>query len=171
MTIDLKALAKNFETVIEEFQKAANIVDEFIDPIVQGTERGELNVHLMLYAYMDHCKDVCDALSKMCNKNMPIVAERAERLMTQECIDGMKFMGKDWSVGTKEYAQVSGVNQAACVAWLKGHPLGKSLVSEGYHPASLQKFVKECILEKGEKPPEFVSVFSKKVLVARKARS
>ncbi len=166
--IDLKRLTENLGKIIGGFEKEAGIVDEFIDPIVASTESAKLFIHLMLYRQMEYLQDVCEALNKMCNKNMPIVAERAEKMMTQEMLDSVNFMGKKWSVGIKSYAQVSGANKPACVEWLKGHPTGKTLVDEGYHPASLQKWVNEELIAKGQDVPPFISVFNKRVLNSRK---
>jgi len=172
MTIDEKKLAQSLQTLINEFQTAATVVDEFFGPVVTGTQAAPLTVHLLLYGMMDHLKDVCEALTKTCNKHMPEVAERAEKLMTNEQMDSIEFMGKKWSVGTKDYAQVSAANKGLCIKWLQDHPLLKSLVGLDYHPASLQKGIKELYIDKGEqeKIPPFISVFSKRVLTARKTR-
>lgn len=173
MTINLSELTNSLQECIEKFQAEAVIVDELIDPVVQLTAQEEnLKTHLLLYGMMDYVKDVCDALTKMCNKNMPVVAERAEKIMTQEQFDKVEFMGKSWSVGTKDYADVTAALKPTCVTWLKNHPDGKFLVSEQYHPASFLKFIKEEYLEKGKQDelPKFISVFSKRVLNSRKVR-
>ncbi len=172
MTIDLLQLSKNLQTVIDEFSQKAELVDSFIDPVVQGTEVAELKVHLLLWVMMDHCKDVCEALTKMCNKNMPTIAERAERLMTNDMMDSINFMGKTFKPDVKDYVDVPAALKQACIGWLKMNPDSKHLVSEGYHPAAFTKHITEQFLEKGlrEKLPPFINVFTKKTLNVRKVR-
>jgi hypothetical protein len=173
ISIDLERLNKSLQEVIDKFAAEATLVDEFIDPVVQQTGAApDLKTHLLLYGMMDYIKDVCEALTKMCNKNMPTVAERAEKIMTQQDFDSIEFMGKHWSVAPKDYIDVNAALKPTCVAWLKAHPFGSSLVAEGYHPASFGKFIKEQYLDKGDKDklPAFVNVFTKKELKTRKVR-
>ncbi len=165
---NVKDLPKKLDEMVDEFQRVATQVDEMIDPIVFGTERADMFTHMRLYAVMDHIKNVCAVLDTMCNKNMPIAAERAERLMSMEECDEFRFMGKIWKCDTKVYVQMKAEDKPKCVAWLKTLESGKHLVSEQYHPLAWLKFMREEIIAKGVPLPPYMSTFNKPTLSVRK---
>lgn len=166
--ITINDLPKRLNEIVQKFQLVASEVDESIDPVVAGTARGDLYTQLRLHYVMDHIKDVCRVLDTMCNRNLPIVAERAEKIMSASDVDAVDFLGRRWKCDTKPYAQTLAADKQLVIDWLKSLESGAYLVSEGYHPLSFQKFVREEILAKGEVPPEFIKVHNKATLSSRK---
>lgn len=154
-----------------ELHTCASNVYEIIDPIVAQTEQEKLTVHLQLYAVMRFVKDTISELEQMVNKNMPLVAARAEKIMTQEGIDKMNFAGLTFSPDTKNFVNVTKEHAPAVLEWLKHHPIGREMIKLGYHPKTFESFITKEFIEKGELPPTIVGVFKQPILEVRKARS
>jgi hypothetical protein len=154
-----------------ELHACASNVYEVIDPIVAQTEQEKLTVHLQLYAVMRFVKETVGELEKMVNKNLPIVAARAEKIMTQEGIEKMEFAGLTFSPDTKNFINVTKENAPAVLEWLKQHPIGREMVKLGYHPKTFESFIGKEFIEKGEVPPTIIGVFKQPILEVRKARS
>ncbi len=153
-----------------ELHKCASNVYEIVDPIVATTAREKLTTHLQLYATMRFIKETCEELTKMVNKNMPIVAERAEKIMTQEDMQEIKFAGLTFQPDEKQFINVTNENKEAVLQWLCDHPVGKEMVKLGYHPKTFESFIKTEFIDKGEKPHPGVSVFPQTVLNVKKSR-
>jgi hypothetical protein len=154
-----------------ELHACASNVYEVIDPIVAQTEQEKLTVHLQLYAVMRFVKETAAELEKMVNKNMPIVAARAEKIMSQEGIDKMDFAGLTFSPDTKNFINVTKENAPAVMEWLKQHPIGREMVKLGYHPKTFESFIVKEFIEKGEVPPTTIGVFKQPILEVRKKRA
>ncbi len=170
MTLGNK-LTEILDKLQNELYATASNVNEIIDPIVASTEQEKLTVHLQLYAVMKYVKDTIAELETMVNKNLPIVAARAEKIMTQEGMDEIKFNGLVFSPDKKNFISVTQANAPAVMEWLKQHPIGREMIKLGYHPKTFESFIKKEFLEKGEKPPSIIGVFPQPVLDVRKARS
>lgn len=153
-----------------EFHKTASNVYETIDPVVASTEREKLSTQLQLYAVMRFIKDTISELETMVNKNLPLVAARAEKIMTQEGMDSIEFAGLKFTPDKKNYISVNSTNKPAVIEWLKQHPLGREMVKLDYHPKTFESFIKKEFIEKGEKPPSIVGVFPLPTLEVRKLR-
>jgi hypothetical protein len=166
-----KDLTQILDKLQQELHVCASNVYEIVDPIVASTEQEKLTTHLQLYAVMKFVKDTIGELETMVNKNMPIVAGRAEKLMTQEGIEEMKFAGLVFSPDKKNFISVTAANAPAVMEWLKQHPIGREMIKLGYHPKTFESFIKKEFIEKGEKPPSIISIFPQPVLDVRKARS
>jgi hypothetical protein len=167
--VQIADLPKRLNALVQKFYEAANEVYESIDPIVSVTQQAPIYTHLLLYAVCDQIKDIASGMETMANKNMPIVAERAEKIMSAEDIEKIRYMGKDFSCDVKPYAQTKASDKDKVINWLKNNVSGAHLVSEGYHPQSFQKFVREEIIAKGIVPPPFISIHNKPILLVRKA--
>lgn len=153
-----------------ELHACASNVYEVIDPIVAGTEQEKLTVHLQLYAVMRFVKETVAELEKMVNKNMPIVAARAEKIMTQEDIEKMEYAGLTFSPEKKNFINVTKENAPAVLEWLKQHPIGREMIKLGYHPKTFESFIVKEFIEKGELPPTTISIFKQPILEVRKVR-
>jgi len=164
------SLTQILDKLQAELHTCASNVYEIIDPIVAGTEQEKLTVHLQLYAVMKFVKETAGELEKMVNKNLPVVAARAEKIMTQEGIDKMEFAGLAFSPDKKHFINVTKENHAAVLAWLQAHDIGKEMVKLGFHPKTFESFITKEFIEKGEKPPSIISTFEQPILEVRKVR-
>lgn len=165
-----KDIALILDKLQRELHECASNVYEVIDPIVATTEQEKLTVQLQLYATMRFIKDTIGELETMVNKNMPVVAARAEKIMTQEDIPQIQFAGLTFSPDKRNFITVTKENAPAVLEWLKQHPVGREMVKLSYHPKTFESFIKTEFIEKGEAPPKIISVFSQPTLEVRKVR-
>jgi hypothetical protein len=151
-------------------EKIINDLSETIDPLVFGTGQADLDVQLRLYITMDFLLDTCSRLTKICNTNQPIVAERAQKLMVERDMDSIEMFGKKFSPDTKTYVSVNAANKPGIIAWLQKQESGKELVKLDFNAKSFESYIKKEILDKGAEVPEGVSCFDKPILTVRKSR-
>ena len=156
--------------VADDFRKMAVETFETVDPAVFATPNAELSQQLYLYVALEDLLDAASIVSKMCNKNQPIVAERAEKIMTAQQMDSIEMYGKTFTPDTKTYVSVSEGNKAQVLAWLKTHETGKDLVREDFNANAFTAFIKKEVLAVGQEVPDGVTAFDKPILTVRKKR-
>jgi hypothetical protein len=160
-------MTENIKEIHDLLSSARRIVDEDIEPMVHGSDNNELTEHLSQWVLLEQILDAAEALTKACNKLKPIVADRAQREMLANEIDELKFMGKVFRPGTKDYISIKSGMKEFVLKWLKNDNVGRELVKEDVHPASFQKFIREHVLEQGKALPDGVNSYSEQILVVR----
>lgn len=164
---ELSALTKD---VADRLYKLATEVTETVDPVVYGTGSAPLNVQLNLWVTLDYIKDIAEELSKMANKNLPIVAQRAEKLMTSTGMESVEYAGKHFTPDVKTFINVRKDDEPAIFNFMRANGAGE-LIRDYVHPKTFEKWVKESFLEKGKDLPPGVNAFDQPILKVRKARS
>lgn len=165
-----KIMALVRERMQELLQVCASTAER-IEPMVEASKECGLTVQLFLYRCMDEILDAAADLSKMMNVNMPICAERANKIMLATMQDSTSMFGYTFKPDTKPYFNVKVDDKPKMLAWMKAHPIGNYLVKEEVHHAAFGKFMKENFTDQGNEPPSFVGVFNKPSLVVRKNKA
>jgi hypothetical protein len=153
-----------------KLEEIVNTLAETVDPLVFGTQQADLDVQLRLYITMQFILDTVERITKICNTNQPIVAERAQKLMVDKEMDSIEMFGRKFSPGTKTYVSVAAANKDRIIKWLQSQELGRELVKLDFNSRSFESFIKKEILEKGKEVPDGVSCFDKPILTVRKSK-
>lgn len=164
-------LMRIMRDAMSELIKGIETVNETVEPMVEASKDCDLTVQLFMYRSMDEIKSVCGEVITLMNKGLPVCAERASKIMMAQLMDKIEMFGYVFTPDKENYYSVKKENELLMLTWMKNHPVGKHLVKEAVHHATLKKFFDENFADEGNAPPSFVGMFKKDTLEVRKSKS
>lgn len=166
MLTNLQQMVKYSSSLVEELGKE-------VQPLMFGTATSPLDVQIEFFFALKKLKESGEELAKFFNVCEAELAQRINKQIDQlgldsieKNIDGVRVK---ISPETKWFISCNKDKKPLMIEWMKKHPLGSELVKEDVHPKSLEKFIKEEIIAKGEVPPTgMLSIHSTDTITTRK---
>ena len=143
-----------------------------VDPLLFGTAETGLQINLDFYFKLKKIKEIAANLEGLFNKNDAALAERIAKQIEVLGVDSLvkEIDGQAYTVKieNKVYVNVNKDNKPAFIEFMENHPIGRELVKKEVHHKTLESFVIDELIGKGELPPPCISMHTALTLGTRK---